>query len=74
MMPYVNNPFLLPIRLGLGPRPLANAQPGNPARQNTSPAPQGANLTYDENKFRLPIGVTIFWIVVFFASIALYTM
>lgn len=36
--------------------------------------PDGDSLLYDENRFRLPIGVTIFWIVMFFASIALYTM
>jgi len=58
IVPYVQNPFLLSRQLWLGRRP-----PGD----HTS-------LLYDENRLRLPIGVTIFWIVVFFASIALYTM
>ena len=29
---------------------------------------------YDENRFRHPIGVTVFWVVVYFSLIALFTM
>jgi multicomponent Na+:H+ antiporter subunit D len=64
IIPYVQNPFLALARFGVGPRSETD-HPGLLARVDT---------TYDENKYRLPIGVTVFWIVVFFATMALYTM
>ncbi|MGQ4808849.1 NAD(P)H-quinone oxidoreductase subunit 2, chloroplastic [Candidatus Entotheonellaceae bacterium PAL068K] len=65
LIPYVQNPFLAWTRLGPNWRVVTCP----PALQ--APAD---DLTYDENRYRLPIGVTVFWIVVFFASMALYTL
>ena len=65
---YAQNPFLIPARLGMGRRSVALPK-GRQAIQSAR-----NDLQYDENRFRLPIGVTVFWIVVFFASLALYTL
>jgi multicomponent Na+:H+ antiporter subunit D len=68
LMPYVENPFLAFIRLGLMPRPTTNP------RDHQGNSSARAVIAYDENGYRLPIGITVFWIVIFFATIALYTL
>lgn len=66
IMPYAVNPFLLIRRFGLEPRPRPSREDGGSTRARRE------RLVYDENLYRLPIGVTVFWIVVFFVAIALY--
>jgi multicomponent Na+:H+ antiporter subunit D len=58
ILPYAHNPFLVLIKLGIKP----------------TPSHQHANVTYDENTFRLPIGITVLWIVLCFALAVLYTL
>lgn len=63
LMPYARNPYLVPDRLTGAPLhlpPLADES-----------LPQGDRLVYDENRYRLPIGATVMWIVVFLAGLAL---
>lgn len=65
VIPYFQNPFLMSTWLG------TRGREANGMRAHVS-GPD--NTLYDENRFRLPIGVTVFWIVVFFAGIALYSL
>ncbi|MCZ6876465.1 MAG: Na(+)/H(+) antiporter subunit D [bacterium] len=62
VIPYFQNPFLVLQRIGLSRR-----QPGTGscAAERTA---------YDENAYRLPIGMTVFWIVIFFACMSLYNL
>ena len=64
-IPYVSNPSLVWIWLGLGPYLTTNVSAQKAASDD---------IRYGEHRSRLPIGVTVFWIVVFFASLALYTL
>lgn len=68
-MPYFQNPFLALLRLGLGPRLLAKSQ----LSHSRSPE-QEADLVYNENTYRLPIGVTVLWIVICFTLAVLYSL
>jgi hypothetical protein len=63
VIPYFQNPFLAWKQLGLNHHPVTSP------REMSEPD----DMAYDENRYRLPIGVTVFWIVVFFAGMALYT-
>jgi multicomponent Na+:H+ antiporter subunit D len=63
VIPYFQNPFLAWKQLGLNHHPTPSL----------GEIPESDDITYDENRYRLPIGVTVFWIVVFFAGMALYT-
>ena len=63
MMPYARNPYLVPDRLSGTPLHLPS-----PADESL---PEGDSLVYDENRYRLPIGATVMWIVVFLAGLAL---
>lgn len=63
MMPYARNPYLVSDRLSGTPLHL-------PSRDDES-LPEDASLVYDENRYRLPIGATVMWIVVFLAGLAL---
>jgi multicomponent Na+:H+ antiporter subunit D len=74
IIPYVHNPFLTVRRLGPGPRTLPTAPPVNPAGHTTVSSRREDSFAYNEDTFRLPIGATIFWIVVFFVCVALYTI
>lgn len=63
LLPYARNPYLVPDRLTGAPLhlpPLADEA-----------LPDGERLVYDENRYRLPIGATVMWIVVFLAGLAL---
>ena len=63
LLPYARNPYLVPDRLAgsaLHHRPLADEA-----------TPDADRLAYDENLYRLPIGATVMWIVVFLAGLAL---
>jgi hypothetical protein len=59
---YFQNPFLALWRIRLATRLKGN------------PLSLPLRMDYDENHYRLPIGVTVFWIVVFFACISLYNL
>ena len=63
VLPYARNPYLVPDRLAGSPLPLPPAA--------GEAAPDGDGLAYDENRYRLPIGATVMWIVVFLAGLAL---
>ena len=63
LLPYVRNPYLVPDRLAGSPLRLPTLA-GEAARN-------GDGLAYDENRYRLPIGATVMWIVVFLAGLAL---
>jgi multicomponent Na+:H+ antiporter subunit D len=68
IVPYARNPFLLVGQWGLDPRPAADRTDAwRASAERQQPA-------YDENRYRLPIGVTVFWIIVFFAAIALHAL
>lgn len=67
IVPYALNPFLIVMQCRLDPRPAGQTDAWS------TPDEQGQPV-YDENRYRLPIGVTVFWIVVFFAAIALYAL
>jgi multicomponent Na+:H+ antiporter subunit D len=58
LLPYAQNPFLVIIKLGIKP----------------IPSHHPATVTYNENTFRLPIGLTVLWIVLCFALAVLYTL
>ncbi len=62
VIPYFQNPFLVLQRMGLTRR---QPGPGSSAAERTA---------YDENAYRLPIGMTVFWIVIFFACMSLYNL
>ena len=66
--PYIQNPFLVLQRIGFTPSRISLSQPDGVTSQTPN------HTAYDENTYRLPIGVTVFWIVVFFACMALYTL
>ena len=63
LLPYARNPYLVPDRLTGAPLHLP------PLVDEASPGDD--RLVYDENRYRLPIGVTVMWIVVFLAGLAL---
>lgn len=63
LLPYARNPYLVPDRL-------AGSPPHLPMAAGEA-APNGEGLAYDENRYRLPIGATVMWIVVFLAGLAL---
>ena len=63
LMPYARNPYLVPDRLTGAPLHLP------PVADEASP--DDARLVYDENRYRLPIGATVMWIVIFLAGLAL---
>lgn len=66
ILPYLRNPYLLVIKI-VGPQQhVERILSGDPLLQH--------HLVYDANRYRLPIGVTIFWIMVFFALAALYAL
>ena len=63
LLPYARNPYLVSGRLA-----------GSALRLPTpadEAAPEADRLAYDENLYRLPIGSTVMWIVVFLAGLAL---
>lgn len=66
---YVNNPFLLfqyrGIRLEHADIPLTSA---------TKRDHEAGNVAYDEDRFRLPIGMTIFSIVIFFVFLVYHAL
>jgi multicomponent Na+:H+ antiporter subunit D len=74
IMPYLRNPSLLLTRLDLHLPTLPGAPFRNRAWQNPASLRQTNQPVYDAQTFRLPIGITILWIVVFFASVVLYTL
>ena len=65
LLPYARNPYLVPDRLTGTPLHLP------PIADKASPGGAMPALTYDENRYRLPIGATVMWIVVFLAGLAL---
>jgi multicomponent Na+:H+ antiporter subunit D len=62
--PYIQNPVLVLITYGY-PRNLWGQEQQRPRSALT-------DMVYDEDRHRLPIGVTILWIVIFFTLLALY--
>ena len=63
LLPYARNPYLVTETLIGGPLPPVHG---------TEPLPPDADgLSYDENRYRLPIGATVMWIVVFLAGLTL---
>jgi multicomponent Na+:H+ antiporter subunit D len=69
LLPYVQNPYLVMFKLGFWPRPIGGMQ------RHDSPSPaQDARIPYDADTYRLPIGVTVLWIVICFTLAALYTL
>ena len=65
LLPYARNPYLVPDRLTGAPLHLP------PIADEASPGGATPALAYDENRYRLPIGATVMWIVVFLAGLAL---
>ena len=63
LLPYVRNPYLVPDRLTGAPLHLPSVA--------DRASPDDARLVYDENRYRLPIGATVMWIVIFLAGLAL---
>ena len=63
LLPYARNPYLVPDRLARSARRL-------PLLADEA-APGADRRAYDENLYRLPIGATVMWIVVFLAGLAL---
>ena len=63
LLPYARNPYLVPDRLTGVPLHLPLV--------DDDALPDGDRLVYDENRYRLPIGATVMWIVVFLAGLAL---
>ena len=63
LLPYARNPYLVPGRLVGDPLPVVHGTDQVP--------PDGDRLLYDENRYRLPIGATVMWIVVFLAGLTL---
>ena len=81
--PYVRSPFRLAVRIGIRPsagiaETLSAALPEPTADGEALPAEQ-PDFTpelsevgdYDEDAHRLPIGLNLFWVVVYFALVAL---
>lgn len=66
LLPYARNPYLLVRKIVGPPEHGERMVSGDPLLQY--------HLDYDANRYRLPIGVTIFWIMVFFALLALYAL
>jgi multicomponent Na+:H+ antiporter subunit D len=65
LAPYFHNPFLVLSRV------LGVAWPGQGKFSPTAVA--ATDLTYNEDRYRLPIGSTILWILIFFTLLTLYT-
>ena len=62
LLPYARNPYLVPDSLARSALRLPLVDEA---------APAGDRRAYDENLYRLPIGATVMWIVVFLAGLAL---
>ena len=69
VIPYFHNPFLVLIRLGLGPHPRVHAEDTAPHAFE-----QDTAIPYDTNAYRLPIGMTVLWILIGFALVVLYVL
>jgi multicomponent Na+:H+ antiporter subunit D len=66
LRPYWQNPVLVLIRF-------AGYPPNLWAREQQCTSSASTDVAYDEDYYRQPIGVTILWVVSFFALLALYS-
>jgi hypothetical protein len=62
--PYVHNPFLMLRRL--------TGDPQHRSHSEARAAGTRPDVPYDADRYRLPIGRTILWVLLFFALLALY--
>jgi hypothetical protein len=67
LIPYVQNPFLALRTFGLWSLPSARIPRASHLTADTDNA-------YDENTYRLPIGITVLWIVLCFTLAVLYAL